>query len=640
MIRQIVDPLSRVTLAAIMMTAGRQVNGATIEAKSVSLGDVESAIGSAHEGDTVIVPAGTASWTSTLVITKGITLKGATSIGGTTSSPVVTDETIVLDELPRRNPQNRPRRQRGSPGAQQGSPEEKKPLPERQRGSQGRSAGGGGGFSSGQGQVGRGGASGPNMGRMPAIINAVLKPTQSFRLTGFTFRYGSATTHADNGGVHLTGTCPSARIDHCHFDQLYANPFIMTRGQIYGVVDHCVFDEMRRSQTFQIYHDGWGGRTRGDGSWADAAYFGSEKFLFIEDNTFRNAKGYKSNGIDAYAGARYVARHNYLVDTPIGGHGTESSGRFRGVRAIEIYNNTCVWNLGEPRGQLRSGTMLEFNNLWTGKEDRRDKGTHLTCYREFRHFPFWGGANGNNRLDSNDSHGLYASGKHTGGNNLTTLVVANAGWEVNQWAGFSITNTSQKFTAKTGTAFHPSSYIKANTSDTIVFAQDNTFGGPNLTFNSGDTYEIYKLLVALDQPGRGKGDLLTDMNPAATGSWPHQALEPVYAWSNTYNHSRQLGVASPYPTIQENREYYNQKTPFDGTAGIGVGKLSDRPKTCTPGVAYWATDQGEWDSTHEGPDGQLYVCTQRDTWSFHYKPYPYPHPLVSGSGGTAKAGGD
>jgi len=68
----------------------------------------------------------------------------------------------------------------------------------------------------------------------------------------------------------------------------------MTRGQIYGVVDHCVFDERGRSLTFQVYHDGWGGQTHGDGSWADDTDFGSEKFLFIEDNTFRNAKGYKA----------------------------------------------------------------------------------------------------------------------------------------------------------------------------------------------------------------------------------------------------------------------------------------------------------------------------------------------------------
>ena len=50
-----------------------------------------------------------------------------------------------------------------------------------------------------------------------------------------------------------------------------------------------------------------------------------------------------------------------------------------------------------------------------------------------------------------------------------------------------------------------------------MFAQDNSFGGPNLTFNSGDTYEIYKLLVALDQPGRGKGDLLTDHESGRDG---------------------------------------------------------------------------------------------------------------------------
>ena len=326
--------LLQVIVAAIVMTIAGQAKAATVEAKSASLADVESAVASVHEGDTVIVPAGTASWNCTLVITKGITVEGATSVGGSLSNPVVTDRTIILDELPRRNPQNRPGRQQGSPGGQQGSWEGQQGLPERQQRFPGRPAGGGsfrgGGFMRGQGRMARGGGTGPNVGRMPAIINAILKPTQSFRLTGFTFRYGSATTHADNGGVHLMGTCPSARIDHCHFDQLYANPFIMTHGQIYGVVDHCVLDERPRSQTFQVYHDGWGGHAHGDGSWADGSYFGSEKFLFIEDNTFRNANGYKSNGIDSYGGGRYVARHNYLVDTPIGGHGTETSGRLRG----------------------------------------------------------------------------------------------------------------------------------------------------------------------------------------------------------------------------------------------------------------------------------------------------------------------
>jgi len=599
------DHLLQVTaFIAIFVAAGGQAKGATVEAKSPALADVKSAIASAHDGDTVMVPAGEASWASPLVITKGITLQGATSIAGSSKSPAVTDRTVVLDDVPRESRGHPP------PKQQQGLPQKQARFtgPIRSR-DQGR------------------GSSRP----IPAIIFVELKPNQAFRLTGFTFRYGSVATTVDKALLCIKGTCPSVRVDHCHFDQLYDNPFIMTHGQIYGVVDHCVFDERPRALTFQVYHDGWGGRTHGDGSWADNAYFGSEKFLFIEDNTFRNAKGYRSNGIDSYGGARYVARHNYLVDTPIGGHGTETSGRFRGVRAIEVYNNTRVWNLVDPRGQLRSGTMLEFNNVWTGKIKPDSKSTHLTCYRQFRPFPFWGGANGNNRLDSNDSRGLYASGKHTGENGSVTLVMANAGWRVNQWVGYSVTNTTQKIKGRTGAEFRPSSYITANTSDTITFVRGDSFGGPTMTFNSGDDYAIYKLLIALDQPGRGKGNLLADKNPVATGSWPQQGLEPVYAWGNTYNNLRQLDVASNYPTIQENRDFYNHKTPFDGTVGVGVGRLADRPKTCTPGVAYWATDQGEWDSTHEGPDGQLYVCNAPNTWSFYYRPYAYPHPLVSGS---------
>ena len=607
------DCLLQVTaLTAIFLAAGGQAKGATVEAKSPALADVKSAIASAHDGDTVMVPAGEASWTSPLVITKGITLQGATSIDGSSKSPAVTDRTVVLDDVPRES--------RGHPPAREQQGPRQRPaaffVPAGPLRGQSR-------------PVSKSNATGvPKTGHMPAIIIATLKPTLSFRLTGFTFRYGSLTMFADNGGVHLVGTCPSARIDHCHFDQLYANPFIMTRGQIYGVVDHCVLDERGRALTFQIYHDGWGGHTHGDGSWADATYFGSEKFLFIEDNTFRNSNGYKSNGIDSYGGGRYVARHNYLVDTPIGGHGTETTGRFRGVRAIEAYNNTYVWNLVDPRGQLRSGTMLQFNNVFTGKIRPDSKSTHLTCYRQFRPFPFWGGANGNNRLDSNDPYGLYASGKHTGGNGSITLVVANAGWRENQWVGYSVTNTTQTVKGRTGAIFHPSSCIKANTSDTITFRGNDM--GPPMTFNNGDGYAINKLLAALDQPGRGKGDLLADKDPVVTGSWPHQALEPVYAWGNNYNNSRQLDVESQYPTIQENRDFYNQKIPFDGTTGVGVGRLADRPQTCTQGVAYWATDQGEWDSTHEGPDGQLYVCTAPNTWTFYYKPYTYPHPLVSG----------
>ena len=95
-----------------------------------------------------------------------------------------------------------------------------------------------------------------------------------------------------------------------------------------------------------------------------------------------------------------------------------------------------------------------------------------------------------------------------------------------------------------------------------------------------------------------------------------------------------------YPTrlanqIKANRDWYTYSPSFSGTSGVGVGPIADRPSSCTQGVGYWATDEGEWNSKNPGPDGQLYKCTAANTWSLYYKPYTYPHPLQTGGGDTS-----
>ena len=64
--------LGSIAIAALLFAAYRAAQATTISATSPSFAAVSAAISSAHNGDTVIVPAGTASWTSPLVITKGI----------------------------------------------------------------------------------------------------------------------------------------------------------------------------------------------------------------------------------------------------------------------------------------------------------------------------------------------------------------------------------------------------------------------------------------------------------------------------------------------------------------------------------------------------------------------------------------
>ena len=81
--------------------------------------------------------------------------------------------------------------------------------------------------------------------------------------------------------------------------------------------------------------------------------------------------------------------------------------------------------------------------------------------------------------------------------------------------------------------------------------------------------------------------------------------------------------------IIANRDYYSesfnqaiqasQTTPFAGTSGTGHGTLANRPAICTPGVGYWATDQGNWNQSGNGGQGQLFVCV-------HQTPGPFITP--------------
>lgn len=133
-------------------------------------------------------------------------------------------------------------------------------------------------------------------------------------------------------------------------------------------------------------------------------------------------------------------------------------------------------------------------------------------------------------------------------------------------------------------------------------------------------------------------------------------LRPQFAWNNRNDRGKSdmenqnaWGCSAPAPEdhVKPDRDYYNavsadaqnsNTSPFNGTTGMGFGTMANRPDTCTTtaepldagngGVGYWATDVGTWNRTG-GPQGSLFMCTAKDTWTPYYTPHRYPHPLVA-----------
>ena len=152
------------------------------------------------------------------------------------------------------------------------------------------------------------------------------------------------------------------------------------------------------------------------------------------------------------------------------------------------------------------------------------------------------------------------------------------------------------------------------------------------TFQTPDNYPVD------DQIGVG-------LDPKAAAS------DPYYLWNNVANGSdwaltwkaipesaialyrKQTGNANAtfrmQDVIKADRDYFKGTVgeTFDGSTGVGMGtrmQMAAISPTKT-GVGFWVTDEGQWNSRHPGPDGQLYIWNGK-AWVRRYTPFTYPYP--------------
>jgi hypothetical protein len=222
------------------------------------------------------------------------------------------------------------------------------------------------------------------------------------------------------------------------------------------------------------------------------------------------------------------------------------------------------------------------------------------------------------------------------------------------------------------------SIVDLDTADTCYFGMALIRGGTGVWFHNGMSGSIAGCNMsatldnvrsawssAIDSVGPCNGTSNWDQNTAGESGWHcrdqigigrdlaqwshitvpawNQERKPAYIFGNTRAGSQITASVSSDARnqlhIKTNRDFYDYSsaTGSPQTVGVRSGPAANRPAGCTAGVAYWATDEGEWNSLSAGVDGQLYKCTSTNTWTLYYTPYSYPHPWAGGTATTITA---
>jgi hypothetical protein len=370
-----------------------------------------------------------------------------------------------------------------------------------------------------------------------------------YRVTGFTFVDGP-TSKKLAALIRITGNSKTVRIDHNKFDFTHKSEpnvrSVRIFGFVWGVIDHNQFISGGNLRgAIDINHPTWNDTGNyGDAAWADVSHWGTEKFVFIEDNTFTGPTGGHMSATDASHGARFVVRHNTMTNASFGTHGTESGDRARGARAVEIYNNTATHSpYYATFFRLRAGTALIHGNAVNGYNTF----AALNNNRSTSNFKTWKSCDGTFAFDVNDGR-VYDSGTHTGPAGAFDLTDSTKNWATDVWSkgGFSVRNVTKG----------NGGYARANSVNTVQVMPPLN-GAPR--FDPGDQYQILRATICMDAPGSGGGSLLAGYDPSPK-AWPNQSRDPVYAWNNVHNAGKgDAAVRSHYanPHIVEGRDFFN-----------------------------------------------------------------------------------
>jgi hypothetical protein len=406
--------------------------------------------------------------------------------------------------------------------------------------------------------------------------------------TNATFGYATINGQGSNRTTFV-GNGNGFRVTNIKYNGTAGEGYFLYGNGAYGLLDNCIING-GAGNTELIF-------TRGPGNaWQTPPTFGTDQAVYVEDCVF-GGSGYVS---DFNSNAKGVVRFCTITAVnKIDTHGIASNTPPRSGRHTEIYRNNFTSNYNyATRIEMRGGSGIIFDNAMPNVIGPFG----WFFLRDYAYETSWPNF----------------------GNVVQTLYNYPVGDQI---------GTGQDITID-ATAIPPGRMVRiatvGNTNYTTIGAANNNIGTQ---------------FVATG-PASGTGTVTT--TPAAT--------EPFYLINNTaalYNGSTDWTLTfRPVPqtaidlyrtqtgnpsatynmgdVIMADRDYFKQTvgTVFNGSSGVGRGTKSQM-LAITPsktGVGFWVTDEGTWNKTPGGEQGQLYTWSG-SAWNLYYTPYTYPHPL-------------
>jgi hypothetical protein len=171
----------------------------------------------------------------------------------------------------------------------------------------------------------------------------------------------------------------------------------------------------------------------------------------------------------------------------------------------------------------------------------------------------------------------------------------------------------------------------------------NHRGGWGLFFNNtstgsgGMSHDINQY-----DTGDSGGSGCNSQMPNGGGGYNGQ-ITNTYGWNLSHNGSTKLLRPGPLGDgcgVTQNNGYWVENSSCTSTTcAAGIGKGTTPPTgNCTTGTGFWvASTPAVTTDRSVIQNSTFYKCTSTNTWSNYFKPYTYPHPLRSWTGGSSSA---